>query len=179
MFSRSEFFLNFKIKTLLLKVFYQKCHKCVKVSVLKGLKFWEKLRKNKYICKFIPSLIHEIWVWAIFRANVVLMTSPRCVKNFKILRERLHKRITHVKVSFTFDVHLSVNIGTWNTNFWAFWPSFGLMMSPRGVKTLKLWDNGFKNKYFTSIFPLLSTFIFLSPLVYEIQVWVLFVPILG
>ena len=35
---------------------------------------------------------------------------------FKILRERFHKRIIYLKVPFTFDFHLSINIGTWNTN---------------------------------------------------------------
>ena len=35
---------------------------------------------------------------------------------FKILRERFHKRIIHLKVLFIFDFHLSINIGTWNTN---------------------------------------------------------------
>ena len=65
---------------------------------------------------------------------------------------------------FTFDFHLSVNIGTWNTNLNLFDPFL---------------DNGFKNEYFTSDFPLLMTFIFPSPLVHEIQVWALFDSILG
>ena len=37
-------------------------------------------------------------------------------KNFKVLREWFHKRIIYVKVPFIFDFHLSINIGTWNTN---------------------------------------------------------------
>ena len=39
--------------------------------------------------------------------------------------------------------------------FGPFWPIFGLMTLPRGVKTLKFWNSGFKNKYSTANSPLL------------------------
>ena len=63
---------------------------------------------------------------------------------------------------------------------WAlFRANFGLMTSPRWVKTSKFWDRGFKNEYLTSNFPLLLTFIFLASLVREMQVWALFDSIMG
>ena len=37
-------------------------------------------------------------------------------QNFKIFRERFHKQIIQLKVPFTFDFHISINIDTWNTN---------------------------------------------------------------
>ena len=42
-------------------------------------------------------------------------------QNFKILRERFYKWIFHL----SFDFHLSINIGTWNTNLDLFNPFLG------------------------------------------------------
>ena len=53
--------------------------------------------------------------------------------------------------------------------------NFGLMTSQNLVETSKCWDRGFKNKYLTSNSPLLLNFIFLSPLVHEIQIWILLI----
>ena len=53
--------------------------------------------------------------------------------------------------------------------------NFGLMTSQNLVETSKCWDRGFKNKYLTSNSTLLLNFIFLSPLVHEIQIWVLLI----
>ena len=66
-----------------MKTLYQKCPKCVEVNVLKELPFRETFRKNNYICKFMTSLVHEIRVWALFRANFGLMMSPSWVKTSK------------------------------------------------------------------------------------------------
>ena len=53
--------------------------------------------------------------------------------------------------------------------------NFGLMTSQNLAETSKCWDRSFKNKYLTSNSPLLLNFIFLSPLVHEIQIWVLLI----
>ena len=100
-------------------------------------------------------------------------------ENFKNLKERSHKWIIHLKIPFPFDFHLSINNDTWNTNFGPFRPIFGLMTSPWEVETSKFRERGFKNEYFTSNFPLLSTYVFLTLLVHEIQVLTLFDTILG
>ena len=73
--------------------------------------------------------------------------------NFKILRKKFHERIPYLKVPFTFNFHLSINIGTWNHNLDFFELFLGWW--PRGVTSLtKFWDSGFKNEYFISNFPL-------------------------
>ena len=93
------------------------------------------------------------------------------------MRERFHKRIIHLKViffKFSSFQHCYLKY-----QFGPLWPIFGLMTLPQGVKTSKFWDIGFKNEYFISNFPLLLTFIFLSPLVHERQAWGLFDQILG
>ena len=46
-------------------------------------------------------------------------------QNFKLLREQLHKQKIHLKKLFAFDFHLSINIGTWNTNLDLFNPFLG------------------------------------------------------
>ena len=56
---------------------------------------------------------------------------------FKILRERFHKRIIYLKVPFTFDFHLSINIGTWNTNLDIFDPFLGWWRHHRESKLQK------------------------------------------
>ena len=53
--------------------------------------------------------------------------------------------------------------------------NFGLMTSQNLAETSKCWDRSFKNKYLTSNSPLLLNFIFLSPLVHEIQIWILLI----
>ena len=91
-----------------------------------------------------------------------------------------NKLLIHLKVPFTFYFHLFINAGRYmKYQFRPFLPIFGLATSPRGARTLKFWDNGFKNEYLTSNFPLLLTFILLSPLVHEIQVWALFDSVFG
>ena len=37
-----------------------------------------------FIFIFLSSLVHEIWVWALFEANSGLMRPPRCVKTSKL-----------------------------------------------------------------------------------------------
>ena len=73
-----------------------------------------------------------------------LLTSQFCVNDFttfsqnlKILRERFHKRIIYLKVPFTFDFHLSINIGTWNTNLDIFDPFLGWWRHHRESKLQK------------------------------------------
>ena len=108
----------------------QKCPKYLKVNVHKRLIFRGKLCKNQYICKFVSPLVHEIRVLVLFdpilgcwRYHVGLK-----LQNFE---KRFHKWIIHLKVPFTFDFHLSINIGTWNTNldilthFWVDYISTG------------------------------------------------------
>ena len=43
-------------------------------------------------------------------------------QNFKILRERFHEGIINLKVPFTFDSYLNINIDTGNTNLDLFQP---------------------------------------------------------
>ena len=67
--------------------------------------------------------------------------------NFKILRRKFHEWIPYLKVPFTFNFHLSINIGTWNHNLDFFELFLGWW--PRRVKTLtKFLDSGFKNEDF-------------------------------
>ena len=56
----------------------------------------------------------------------------------------------------------------------SFWPNFEMMKSQHGARISKFWENRFINKYLTSKFLFLLIFIFLSPLVPEIQVSSLF-----
>ena len=72
-------------------------------------------------------------------------------QNFKFLREHFHKGIVHLKVPFPFDFHLSINIGTWNTNLNLFDPFLGWW---KRVETSRFWDSGFRNEHFTLSSPL-------------------------
>ena len=56
----------------------------------------------------------------------------------------------------------------------SFWPDFGMMTSQHGARILRFPENSFINEYLTSKFFLLLIFIFLSPFVQEIPVWILF-----
>ena len=58
--------------------------------------------------------------------------------------------------------------------FECFWPNFEMMTWQHGARNSRFWENSFIKVYLTSKFLLLLSFIFLSPLVHEIQVWVLF-----
>ena len=58
--------------------------------------------------------------------------------------------------------------------FECFWANFEMMSSKHGAWVSRFWENSFIKVYLTSKFLLLLIFIFLSPLVHEIQVWVLF-----
>ena len=102
------------------------------------------------------------------------------IQNFNILRKRFHKQIINTPQS-TFYFWFSSFYQRWymKYQFRAFLPIFGLATSPREARTLKFWDNGFKDEYFTSNFPLLLTFILLSPAVHEIQVGALFDSVFG
>ena len=71
------------------------------------------------------TIVHEILVWALFWVNFRLMTSPRWVKTSKSLIELFHKRVIPLKVPFTFDFYLSINIVTWNINLDIFDPLLG------------------------------------------------------
>ena len=161
-----------------MKILYQKWPKCVEVNVLKELPFREKFHKNKYICKFIPSLVHEILVWALFQANFGLMMSPSWVKTSKfwengfINKQFISKFLLLLTFVFLSTLILEILM------FELFDPLLGWWCH-HGVSKLQNFESSFKTEYFTSIFPLLMSFIFLSPLVHEIQVWALFDPILG
>ena len=74
--------------------------------------------------------------WPIFglMARGVKGMKTSKIKNFKILRQWFHKRITYVKFLFTIDFYFSLTIGTWNTNLDLFWPNFGLMTLIRESK---------------------------------------------
>ena len=71
-------------------------------------------------------------------------------QDFKILRERFHKGIINLKVPFTFDSYLPINIGTWNTNLDLFQPFLGWWRNRRKSKLSKkskkskFWDSEFK-----------------------------------
>ena len=54
----------------------------------------------------LSSFFSQFWVDEITKLS----------RNFKALREKFYKQIIHFKVTFTFDFHLSITIGTWNTN---------------------------------------------------------------
>ena len=107
-------------------------------------RFWEKSFINEYFTSkfllllifiFLSQLLHEVQVWALFLTQIWVNVVTTGNQNFKILRERFRKRVTHLKVFFTFDFHLSINIGTWNTNLDLF--ELGLeWQSPHGKSKL-------------------------------------------
>ena len=73
----------------------------------------------------LGSFLTQIWVNVVTTGN----------QNFKLLRERFRKRVIHLKVFFTFDFHLSIDIGTWNTSLDLF--ELGLeWQSPHGMSKL-------------------------------------------
>ena len=59
-----------------------------------------------------------------------------------LTQKRFHKRIIHLKVPFTFDFHLSINIGTLNTNLAFFDPILGLWRhhSSQNCNILRKWS---------------------------------------
>ena len=105
----------------------------------------------------------------LFKSQFRVDDITRLCQNFKILRKRFHKLIIHFKIPYTCYFHVSINIGTWNTNLNLFDPVLLLMTSPRGVKSSKFWDIGFKNEYFTSNISSLLIFIFLSRIYHYIS----------
>ena len=58
--------------------------------------------------------------------------------------------------------------------FECFWPDIEMMTLQHGARNSRFQENSFIKVYLTSKFLLLLIFIFLSPLVHEIQIWVLF-----
>ena len=58
--------------------------------------------------------------------------------------------------------------------FECFWPNVEMMTWQHGARNSRFWENSSIKVYLTSKFLLLLSSIFLSPLVHEIQVWVLF-----
>ena len=85
---------------------------------------------------FLSPLVHELEVWALFWANFDIIALNQ---NFKILREWLHKQKIHHKVPFTFDFHLSISIGTWNTNL-DLLTKFWVNDVTTGVKIAIFWE---------------------------------------
>ena len=81
--------------------------------------------------------------------------------NFKIFRKRFINEYLTWKILLPLLVIFLSTLVPISIIFNYFW----VETSPRGLKTIK---------YFTSNVPLLVTFIFVSPLVDEIQVWALF-----
>ena len=59
---------------------------------------------------------------------------PTLSQNFKTLRERFHKWIVHLKVSFTFEFSPFYQHFYMKYQFRPYWRIFGLTMSPWGVK---------------------------------------------
>ena len=97
-----------------------------RISRFRKISFMNEYRTSEFllflILIFLSTLVHEIRVWVLFRAN------------------------------------------------------FGLMMLPKlnWVKTSKFWESGFINGYFTSKYLLLLLiFVFLSTLVNEIPIWII------
>ena len=56
----------------------------------------------------------------------------------------------------------------------SFWPNFGMMTSQHGARILRFLESSLINKYLTLKFFLFLIFIFLSPFVQEIPVWIFF-----
>ena len=69
---------------------------------------------------FLSPLVHEIRVCPPFLSQFWVNDVTTLSQNLKMLRERFHKWIIHLKVPFTSDFHLSINTGTWNTNMGLF-----------------------------------------------------------
>ena len=55
-----------------------------------------------------------------------------------------------------------------------FWSNFGMMTLQHGARILRFLENSFINKYLTLKFFLFFIFIFLSPFVQQIPVWIFF-----
>ena len=62
-----------------------------------------------------------------------------------LTQKRFHKRIIHLKVPFTFDFHLSINIDTLNTNLAFFDTILGYDVTT-AVKTAIFWESDLRNK---------------------------------
>ena len=88
---------------------------------------------------FLSPLLHEIHVWALSRANFQLMRSPCWVKSSKFWEILFPKRKIYLKVVFTFDFPLSVNIGTWNTTLELFDPFLGWWCHRKESKLLNFY----------------------------------------
>ena len=107
------------------------------------------------------------------------------------MRKRFYKRISQLKVPFSFDFHLSSNIGTWNTNldffdpFLGWWPHQGgkgesdserllskMKFSPQVF--LYCWISSSFIEILTSMFHQIFILIFPSLSTQDIQLWALF-----
>ena len=123
-------------------------------------KFWNFNPSSDVIIAKIGSkdpefrpFLSQFWV-----DDVTMLT-----QNFKILRKRFHKGIIHLRVSFTFDFHLSLNF---LTQFW-------VNDVTTGVKTVTFCESDLRNKLVTSKFHQILISIFLSHSIHDVQLWAL------
>ena len=140
----------------------------------------------------------------LFKSQFRVDDITRLCQNFKILRKRFHKLIIHFKISYTCYFHVSINIGTRNTNLNLFDPVFLLRRHPGESKVqnfetlvsktntlpqifLHCWFSSFchvsiiifresdlRNKFLSSKFHEKLISIFLSLSIKDIQLWALF-----
>ena len=72
---------------------------------------------------FLSPLVHQVWVWALFKTSFGLMTEPCWIKTTNFWEIGfINEYFSQLKAPFTFDFCLSIKIGTWNTNLELFDP---------------------------------------------------------
>ena len=75
-----------------------------------------KMRENSFINEYLTSKFLLLLIFIFIIISTWVKSGPLFRIDFKVLKEQFHKRIIHLKVPINFDFHMSINIGTWNTN---------------------------------------------------------------
>ena len=101
----------------------------------------------------------------LFKSQFRVDDITRLCQNFKILRKRFHKLIIHFKISYTCYFHVSINIGTRNTNLNLFDPVFFINDVTQGSQKFKILRHWFQKRilylkyFFTVDFHLFVTYL--------------------
>ena len=132
--------------------------------------FWTKV-----IIVLEFDILYMIYKFESFRPNFHMMTSQHVAR---ISRFQEHSFINKYLTSSFILILIFILLWSLVHEIQVqvlYQANFGLMTSQNLAETSKCWDRGFKNKYLTSNSTLLLNFIFLSPLVHEIQICVLLI----
>ena len=90
-----------------------------------------RFQDNSFISEYLTPefvsllspLVHQVWVWALFKTSFGLMTEPCWIKTTNFWEIGfINEYFSQLKAPFTFDFCLSIKIGMWNTNLELFDP---------------------------------------------------------